>query len=145
MLHTELIVFFSHAILWGLKTPANHFYLTGERRKMMTCCFVFGRFKKWRAFCALQFSVLLFVIIFVSQYTYKRAQVVGMVKCVGYASLGPGFDSQVPQRLVNIFSNMFLCSLPNNKHHMPSCISVPCVLSHKSNGPEVLTTMLPSQ
>ena len=73
-------------------------------------------------------------------------QATGLVECaLSKNHWDLGSIPRSPQMLVNIFSNVFLCSLPNSKHHMPSCISVPCVHSHKSNGPEVLTTMLPSQ
>ena len=39
-----------------------------------------------------------------------------------------------PQMFIHVFSNSITCSLPNNQHHMPSCINVPCVQSHRSEG-----------
>ena len=73
--------------------------------------------KNARYFSFVQHIMCLFYIIFISHYAYKRAQVVGMVKFVGYASLGPGFDSQVPQKLYVIFHNVFLCRLSRASHH----------------------------
>ena len=50
-------------------------------------------------------------------------------ECAVYQPLGPGFDSQVPQTLFHIFSNIFTCSACPEFHHKPHSSSVPSVFN----------------
>ena len=66
-------------------------------------------------------------------------------KCAGIWLLGPGFDSQVPQTLVNMFSNIFICNACPEFHHATSQISFPSGHKAQSNGHGVDDHHVPSQ
>ena len=59
---------------------------------------------------------------------------VEMVSALVDCPMGPGFESQVPQRLCIILFQFIPCSIPGVVHHASSPDHLPDGLQAKSNG-----------
>ena len=56
--------------------------------------------------------------------------------------LGPGFDPQVPQRLIKFFSNVILCRQREATHHRPHIPACQVSIRSRSKGQEREHTIL---
>ena len=100
---------------WGFKTPAILFYILQKKEEDE------GRGISWlvksnlRAFSSMVIAfhiIFLLVIIFTNAFEWRS----GWRHC--WQALGPGFDSQVPHIILNVFSNIISCMYTSNA---PSC------------------------
>ena len=95
-------------------------------KKMTACCHVIGGFEYsalflfGSAYSALILYYVFFLIIITNVHEW----------CSGWQrvwwSLGPGFDSQVPQMLISIFSHILVCRQREATHHKPHIRRAKC-------------------
>ena len=101
----------------GLKPPLFGFILQENTKKMITWKNMVGAFKRSaRVFFNFQnnvcFHILISLIVTLTKLARWRSG-----KWRGCASLGPGFDSQVPPKFYVIFHIVFLYSFTTIFHH----------------------------
>ena len=145
MVITRLFAIFPQAILWGLKTPA--------------ICFFFCRFHEedeyvqaWGWSIQKEAHIFFFYSIFIGLLIYCLFSILLSTAgnwpsgaCAVQGPLGPGFDSQVPQKLYVIFHVVFLCRFITTFHHgLPHSQCAKC-LQQPSKGQGRRNTMFFSQ